>query len=547
MKMRRAPIAQDPFPSSFVDRCETLDLTCWRLDLNGMPTQDPSAPGVLGMWLSSRSVRMLVTDAATQWGSSSTLEPTEIHPGLWLFPFEEVHRERRTGYFVVIGFSEQILGSGLIDAGCKGNQLQTNALLHVLNERISLHKNNASQVMQTLHWMLEDIRSLKKNEEAIEQFSEQLGESYEVVTTLQNLGASMGGFRESDEIVEEGIEEIASTLEYSWAACAFNENSKTMSILSSSVFQAGELELSDADFNVIIDHIKSSEPIGYADFTEIYAVPLKFDQLRPQILAHPMLRDGEQVGVLIAGGKLGDDPQVSSHETKLMESISGMLGSALENAELYHQAQLTFLGTIKALSGAIDAKDQYTQGHSERVAMLSYMLAKEVGFSEEDAERIRISGLVHDLGKIGVPENVLCKPARLTDEEFDLIKQHPSIGHEIIKDIPDLQDLLPGVLYHHERWDGRGYPEGLSGGDIPRMARIMALADTFDAMSSNRAYRQGMDRDKVFAEFRKCAGSQFDPELVEPFLALDFRIYDDMVSRHKSQAPASDDHDRKAA
>ena len=209
----------------------------------------------------------------------------------------------------------------------------------------------------------------------------------------------------------------------------------------------------------------------------------------------------------------------------------------MENAELYHRQHMTFIGTVKALSAAIDAKDQYTQGHSERVAMLSEMLALKVGYSEEEAGRIRISGLVHDVGKIGVAESVLCKPGRLTDEEFDMIKTHPRIGHEIMKEIPDLHDILPGVLHHHERWDGHGYPGNLAGEDIPRMARIMALADTFDAMSSNRAYRAGMSRDKVFAEFKKCAGTQFDPDLVEPFLALDFSIYDEMVSKHKSQAP----------
>ncbi len=288
----------------------------------------------------------------------------------------------------------------------------------------------------------------------------------------------------------------------------------------------------------VLEHIKNTEPIGYADTTAIYSVPLEFYQLEPQILVHPLTRDGEELGFLIAGGKCGDDPQVSSHETKLMESISGMLGAALENAALYHRQHLTFMGTIKALSGAIDAKDQYTRGHSERVAKLSEMLALKIGYTPEAAERIRISGLVHDLGKIGVPESVLCKPSRLTDEEFGQIKLHPTIGYEIIKDIPDLNDLLPGVLHHHERWDGNGYPAGLAGKDIPEMARIMALADTFDAMSSNRAYRSGLPREKVFAEFRKCAGSQFDPDLVEPFLSLDFSVFDEMVAHHKAQKPA---------
>jgi len=240
----------------------------------------------------------------------------------------------------------------------------------------------------------------------------------------------------------------------------------------------------------------------------------------------------ESISAMRAPSRERDNP--------LTRSIAGMLGACMENAELYHRQHLTFIGTVKALSAAIDAKDQYTQGHSERVAMLSEMLALKIGYSTEDAQRIRISGLVHDVGKIGVSEAVLCKPGRLTDEEFEMIKTHPRIGYEIMKEIPDLQDILPGVLHHHERWDGHGYPDKLAGEDIPKMARIMALADTFDAMSSNRAYRAGLSRDKVFAEFKKCAGTQFDPDLVEPFLSLSFRKYDLMVSQHKAQAPVKD-------
>ena len=537
MNIRRDAKAIDLFPIEFQERCDAMGLVSWRLDLNGMPIDDPRAPSMLAMWLSSRPLRMLLTEAAMIWSAQDDLVAEELHPGFWVFPFIEAHRDRRTGYFVAIGFSPEIMDSELIAAGCKGNQLQISALRHLLRDRAKFHGSGSERLMDTLTWMLLDQRTIKKDEKTIELFSEQLGDSYEVVTTLQDLGRSMGALHEPEGIIDDGISEIAATLDYTWVACCILDNTGISDVVESTLYQAGMCKLDQTEVDEVIRHIHSIEPLGQADSTKIYPVPPQFAQLEPQVLVHPIVRDGEQLGFLIAAGKNGDDPQVSSHETKLMESISGMLGAALENAELYHRQQLTFLGTVKALSAAIDAKDQYTQGHSERVAMLSSMLALSVGYSKEDAERVRISGLVHDVGKIGVPEAVLCKPARLTDEEFDMIKQHPRIGYEIIKDIPDLQDILPGVLHHHERWDGRGYPGQLEGESIPKMARIMALADTFDAMSSNRAYRTGMPREKVFAEFRKCAGSQFDPDLVEPFLALDFSIYDDMVAHHKAQTP----------
>jgi HD-GYP domain-containing protein (c-di-GMP phosphodiesterase class II) len=537
MNIRRTAKQHDPIPPSLIDRCFELGLVCWRLDLNGMPVDDPEAPSMLSMWLSSRPIRSLMTETAMIWSTQDTLDAQEIHPGLWVFPFIEEHRDRRTGYFVAIGFGAKILESEHIVEGCAGNQLQISALKHLLKDRAMVTPDNATNTQSIIDWMLEDLKTLRKNEETIELFSEQLGDSYEVVTTLEDLGKSMGALNDPTGIIYDGITEIAATLDYNWVACVINKDHAIFEIIQTEIHQAGICSFDDEQTQAILNTIKINEPLGTADTTEIYPVDRAMPDLEPQLLVHPIERNGEQLGLLIAGGKNGDDPQVSSHETKLMESISGMLGACMENAELYHRQHLTFIGTIRALSAAIDAKDQYTQGHSERVAMLSALLALKVGYSEEDAERVRISGLVHDVGKIGVAETVLCKPGRLTDEEFDLIKTHPRIGYEIMKAIPDLHDILPGVLHHHERWDGNGYPGNLAGEDIPHMARVMALADTFDAMSSNRAYREGLPREKVFAEFRKCAGSQFDPDLVEPFLSLDFSIYDAMVAKHKAQTP----------
>ena len=160
--------------------------------------------------------------------------------------------------------------------------------------------------------------------------------------------------------------------------------------------------------------------------------------------------------------------------------------------------------------------------------------------------RMHIAGLVHDIGKIGLPEAVLTKPGKLTAEEFAWIRRHPEIGHRILKDIPQLHDILPGVLYHHERFDGRGYPEGIAGDDIPLVARLISLADAFDAMSSTRTYRATLSRPDVLKEIVDCAGTQFDPELAPIFVTLDFSEFDRMFAEHRIRERKEQDKDEAA-
>ena len=250
-----------------------------------------------------------------------------------------------------------------------------------------------------------------------------------------------------------------------------------------------------------------------------------------QVVAEPVMAGGRVTGLLMAGNKVADDPEVTSIETQLLDATADYLGAFLHNVALYDEQRDLFLGTVSALSAAIDAKDRYTRGHSERVAWLAGRLATAAGMSEEQAERVRIAGIVHDVGKIGVPEAVLQKPGRLTEQEFDLIRQHPVIGYNILKDITPLKDVLPGVLHHHERWQGGGYPEGLAGEQIPLFGRLLAVVDTFDAMSSARAYRPAIPRDRVLSEIAACAGTQLDPKFVEAFSAVDLNGYDAMVDR----------------
>lgn len=175
---------------------------------------------------------------------------------------------------------------------------------------------------------------------------------------------------------------------------------------------------------------------------------------------------------------------------------------------------------VKTLSGAIDAKDTYTNGHSTRVAEYSRAIAKRAGFNEKQQNDIYMMGLLHDVGKIGIPESIINKPARLTDEEYNVIQNHPSMGARILSNITEFPKLATGARWHHERYDGKGYPDGIAGEDIPVEARMIAIADAYDAMSSRRSYRDVLPQDYIRGELVKGRGTQFDPVFTDVMLEM---------------------------
>jgi response regulator RpfG family c-di-GMP phosphodiesterase len=181
----------------------------------------------------------------------------------------------------------------------------------------------------------------------------------------------------------------------------------------------------------------------------------------------------------------------------------------------------SFMNAVTALALALDAKDEYTSGHSGRVSEISVVIAKEMAMPENAVEKIRLAGLIHDIGKIGVKEAVLNKPGKLTSEEFEHIKTHPAIGERILKPIVEEREILDMVRLHHERFDGRGYPDGLSGEQIPVGAAIMALADAYDAMTSDRPYRKSLGNAIAVEEIKKGSGTQFPPNVVAAFLRVE--------------------------
>lgn len=212
-----------------------------------------------------------------------------------------------------------------------------------------------------------------------------------------------------------------------------------------------------------------------------------------------------------------------------IKSISQMNEIKRINEELsdtYERLEKAYLESIEVLRYTVEAKDPYTRGHSDRVSAYSVLIGEKLGLSEDDIKTLRIGGLFHDIGKIGIPDSILLKESRLTDDEYSQIKNHPSIGAHILQNATIFKDIIPIVKHHHERYDGNGYPGRLKGNDIPYFARIAAVADTFDAMTSKRSYRDALPLDIVKAEIEKCSGTQFDPEIAKVFLDILNNDYD---------------------
>ncbi len=199
-----------------------------------------------------------------------------------------------------------------------------------------------------------------------------------------------------------------------------------------------------------------------------------------------------------------------------------------------------FIQVVESLATAIDAKDTYTNGHSVRVAEYSKEIAKRYGYDEEKQDAVFMMGLLHDVGKIGVPDSVINKPDRLTDEEFALIKTHPEVGARILSNIKKMPRLADGARWHHERYDGRGYPDGLAGTDIPEEARIIAVADAYDAMTSNRSYRRSLSQEVVRGEIEKSKGTQFDPQFADIMISM---IDEDTGYRMRDSIPEDENND----
>jgi HD-GYP domain-containing protein (c-di-GMP phosphodiesterase class II) len=422
-------------------------------------------------------------------------------------------------------------------AVCSHHQCDYRSTLKQLDQRDMLSPGEADRLAMAMYWMNQDLVELERQRGELQNLSSELSESYEELSLLYTLSNNMTVNQKPEAFLRQACEELQQVIGLRWLGLYLYEDDPRLENLSGQMItaegtQQASSSLKELGRELSREYRELTEPAVFDGATEIDVS--RMTGLMDSLLLAPLRTQDNSLGLLV-GGEKADGTNITSVDSKLCDSFAKTLAIFLENRMLYEDMHAMFIGTLHALTSAIDAKDSYTHGHTERVAMLARMLAKQVGLDDGTAERVYISGLLHDVGKIGVPEAVLCKAGQLTDDEFELIKMHPQIGARILQDIRQMEDLLPGVLYHHERWDGGGYPKGLSGENIPLFGRLIGLADAFDAMSSTRTYRHAMQMNQVLSEIKQCSGTQFDPDLIEAFLELDFQPFFDMLEKHHAR------------
>ncbi len=385
------------------------------------------------------------------------------------------------------------------------------------------------RVARLLVEMIDTQQRLEELEEETQSISVNLAATYEEISFLYRLTQNLR-ISESDEALGraalEWMEEVVPAeglaiqlLPVSAEGEALTHHGRTESVL----LCFGRCPLEEDQFDRLIDHLRlrtATKPVVInGRGTQDPSWP--FPEIR-QMIAVPLAEGDNLFGLLLAFNHV-DGAEFGTVEANLLSSVGTILGIHSGNIELYRQQGELLAGIVRALTSAIDAKDRYTCGHSDRVARAAVRLAQELGCDPETINTTNLSGLLHDIGKIGIDDQVLRKPGKLTDEEYEHIKRHARIGHRILFDLKKLDDILPVVLHHHESWDGRGYPGGLAAEAIPLPARIVAVADAFDAMGSDRPYRKGMPGEKIDEIFQSGSGEQWDPQVIEAF----FRARDD--------------------
>lgn len=358
-------------------------------------------------------------------------------------------------------------------------------------------------------------------EEELQSMAHALSVKFEELTLLHQLSERLKIDEESDSVCASLLEELRPCIDSPWIAIElFSDEERN---LATRFYQDGQD--CDPDWLRALADYTAKQSLVAPSSSERPGVPVAIvnapDGTAPanvRIIVVPIQRQTETLGRMIAI-RTFQQPEFGTVEADLMKSTSMMLGVHLINQRQYQEMQQMFEGTIQSLVSALDAKDAYTCGHSSRVADLAVELASRLGFDDEGLSRIRMAGILHDIGKIGVDDSVLRKPGRLTPEEFEQIKTHPVLGFEILQGIRQFNHILPAVRHHHESWDGTGYPDGLSGVDIPRDAQVLAVADAFDAMTSDRPYRAGMPLEKVTEIFQNGRGSQWAADVVDVLLS----------------------------
>ena len=378
----------------------------------------------------------------------------------------------------------------------------------------------APHLLKVLQWLLSQGMENTVSTNELATLSSNLANTYEELSLLYRLSGSMKVNSSPAEFFTSVCGELLEVMQIGAVVAILKDRLNPEK--PDKVVRAGTLDLDDDQLRLMVErHVVPR--IGGASRSLVDNVmgsrSGRYARSVRNLLAVPLATNGSTKGLLVGINKA--EGEFNSVDLKLINSVGNQAAVFLANYHLYEELQELLMGVLHLLTASIDAKDRYTCGHSQRVAMISRKLAEMCGFDDASIQRIYLAGLLHDIGKIGVPESVLCKTGKLTDEEFTTMKRHPVIGASILSNIRQMQDVIPGVLRHHERPDGRGYPDGLAGDQVPMDGLIVGLADCFDAMTSSRTYRRALPLETVTAEIIRFSGTQFHPQLVDHLLSLD--------------------------
>ncbi|MBW7957266.1 MAG: GAF domain-containing protein [Deltaproteobacteria bacterium] len=347
-----------------------------------------------------------------------------------------------------------------------------------------------------------------------------LSRKVETISIMHEIDKSILSTLEPNEILEIAARMVSKIISCDRATVALVDREKGGFVYEAgfglSLEKGGLIPFSDTSTTELLS---TGRPQFVPDINESARLPLEEALFKEGFLSQllvPLAIKGEVVGVLTVGARR--KAAFTSDDFSVMEKLASQIGVALENARLVSDLSELFLGIVKTLSEAIDAKSPWTKGHSDRVTKYALDIAREMSFSAGELKDMELAGLLHDIGKLGTYESILDKPGRLTDEEMAVIRKHPQKGADILSPIRQMKSIVPAIKHHHESYDGSGYPEGFKEREIPLMARILAVADTVDAMSADRPYRKGLPMENIVRELKRCSGTQFDPEVVKAFL-----------------------------
>jgi putative nucleotidyltransferase with HDIG domain len=518
-------------PSKFTTLMRDAGMAMLHCDSKGRLISTEQSDWLIDLLSASPIVRLAITTNCTTWNTQDTLQIAEAFQGVWLVPVRKTNSRRNGGFVIGVIVTDELCTSEYLHALCQASSADTTVIRDMLLSLSPVASHDVKRIASMFQFAWNAQSTSDLNQSTMESIGQELADSYEEINLLYTITSNMNSVNNPKRFIELACNELLQTLPYEWIGVQLRIGDRLPRIGSELVFAGNAPEEVSENVCSITNDIGTSPIISNGDdFVSI--------RLGKATIIEPILSDGDVIGVLVAANKQGNDSEASSVDIKLLSATAAQLAIFLENALLYEDLSATFLGTLEALTASIDAKDTYTSGHSLRVALLTAQLAEEAGLDAEQVDRFRIAGLVHDIGKIGVPEHVLTKKGGLTNGEFAEIQKHPEIGAKILKDIPQMEDILGGVLHHHEKFGGGGYPHGISGNDIPLVARMISLADTFDAMSSSRTYRNAMNRNSVLDEMKRAVGSQFDPELAELFFALDFSKWEQLMIEHHGGRPS---------